>query len=383
MSRGEVRLPRQRTQIVGAGLAVLLLGAVGGSLLSGCSPAAPEATTPASPSPQASTLVFYNWAGYMPQSVLDAFASEYGIKVDYQIYETQEAAELDLRAGKVYDVVVMSNDLIPGLVADGLLATIDYRHVPNFKNVAANFRDLAYDPGNAHSVMFQWSTSGLLVRADLVKGGIKRWADLWDPRYAGKIGLWAIQRDVLGLALKALGYSANSEKPAELEAALQRLLVLKPNVFTMDMNLPSSVPFLASGEAAVVYGWPFDVLEARNANLPVEYILPEEGTMLYGDNLVIPANSPRKAEAETFIDFILRPEISAQIVNEIMTGTANEAALPLVDPAIRNDPVIFPPTETLKGAEIILPLSPQGKKLYEETWQRFLDASPVLVDRTP
>jgi len=354
---------------------VLYSGIIGIALLVGlaaCDQRAPSPTPTSEPLP--TEIILYDWAGYMPQSVIDAFTEEYGIAVRYIVYETQEEAEASLRAGNVYDVVVMGNDFIARLIADGLLAPIDYRYIPNFKNISANFRDLAYDPGNKYSILIQWSTTGLVVRQDLVDAPITRWADLWEPRYAGKVGVWAIPRLLTGITLKSLGHSLNSEDPQELEAALQQLLKLKGQAFFMDLNLPNSVPFLLDGQAVMTIGWPFDALAAREQSDQVIYILPEEGTVLWGDNVVIPANSPRKRAAERFIDFLLRPQISAEIVNNIYIPSPNEAARPFIDPEILNDPVIYPPEVDLQNAEIILPLSDEGVRQHDRVWQQFMKA---------
>lgn len=343
--------------------------------LMACHPASPA--PPLTPLPLAEELNFYNWAGYMPQSVLDGFTTEYGVKVTSHTYETQEQAVEDIKAGKVYDVVVMGSHLVPQLVADGLLAEIDYRNVPNFKNVSANFRDLAYDPGNKHSVLFEWGTSGILVRQDLVDKPITSWADLWDSRYAGKIGLWPLPRSNIGIALKSLGYSFNSEKPEELQVAEARLLQLKPNMFMLDPNLPTAAPFVVSGQAVMVYGWSYDALKARKQNQAVVYVLPEEGIILWGDNLTIPTNSPHKYTAELFINFILRPEISAQLVNQTFIATSNDSAAPFIKPEILHDPIVYPPLEVIKSAEWVLALTPAGQKRYDQIWQRFMDAAPL------
>ena len=115
---------------------------------------------------------------------------------------------------------------------------------------------------------------------------------------------------------------------------------------------------------------------AREANPAVTYILPQEGTALWGDSYVIPANSPSKQTAELFINFLLRPEIAAQEINDKKYARPNEAAQPLIHPEIRNDPVIFPSSRDLQNGHIILPLSPEGKKRYAELWARFLAADP-------
>jgi spermidine/putrescine transport system substrate-binding protein len=342
------------------------------SMLAACgafSPApAPTAT------PQVKELVLYNWSGYMPQSVLDAFTAEYGIKVTYLVYGSQEEAISSIKAGKEYDVVIMGHEFIPAMIADSLLAPIDFQNVANFKNISANFRDPIFDRNNRHTVPFLWGTTGLIARTDLLKQPLTSWSDLWDTRYAGKVGMWPIPRDVIGIALKSLGYSANSENPRELEAALKQLLKLKSNMFFFDPDAESSAPLLIKGKATLAYGWSYDAFAAMKESDKIAYVLPKEGALLWGDNLVIPANSPRKQAAELFINFILRPEISAKIVNELYYASANEMSTPLIDPALRNNPVIFPSNDALKNAEMALPLSPEGKKLYDDIWQRFMAA---------
>jgi spermidine/putrescine transport system substrate-binding protein len=260
------------------------------------------------------------------------------------------------------------------LTQEKLLAQIDYRNVPNFKNISLNFRDLIYDPGNKHAIPYNWGTTGLIVRSDLVTEPVTSWNDLWNPRYTGKVGLWQAQsREVIGIALKSLGYSINSEKPAELEQALARLLALKPGVvFYDDYDPVSAAPVFSSGKAVIGMGYALDVLETRKEKSTTAYILPQEGALLWGDNFIIPVKSANKLTAETLINFLLRPEVNAQIANENSYATPNEAALPFIQPEILNDPVIFPPQSKIQNAEIILPLSPAGQKLYDDLWQKFL-----------
>lgn len=339
----------------------------------GCTGLSPSTTTPTPPT-LAEEITLYNWPEYMPQSVLDAFTAEYGVGVNYVIYESEEEAEQNVQAGLEYDVVILPPEVIPELVKDGRLAEIDYRNVPNFKNISANFRDLSYDPGNRYSILFHWGTTGLLVRTDLVDEPVSHWSDLWDARYAGRVALWPIARSLIPISLKALGYKANSTNPDELEAALQRLLELKPNAIWWANDNATIVPALASGEAVIAYGWAYDAEVAREESVSISYILPEEGTFLWSDNFVIPASSQHKYTAELFLNFLLRPEISAQIVNESYYPMANEAAEPMINPDILNDPVIYPPSEQLRNAEIIVPLGEEGENLFVAVWNRFIEA---------
>ncbi len=353
---------------------LLICGWLAISLLAACSDSKPTANP--APPPLAKELVFYNWVDDMPQSVLDIFTKEYGVKVDYQTFQSQEEAIENIRAGKKYDVVVLENDFILGLTADNLVAEIDFRNVPNFKNVSANFRDLATDPGNQHTIPYHYGTAGLVVRTDLIGNNVTRWADLWDPRYAGKIALRSQPREIIAFTLLSLGYSLNSENPQELEAALNRLLELRQSIVFVDVEAASAVPKLLSGKVAILQGWAEDYKLAQETNPSVAYVLPEEGTTLWGDGFVILANSPAKYTAEVFINFLLRPEISAQIVNEKKYATANEAAHSLIKPEIRNDPATFPPVALLNKSHFYTPLSPQGEKLYADIWTRFMNGKP-------
>jgi spermidine/putrescine transport system substrate-binding protein len=327
-------------------------------------------STPALPK----ELIYRDWEGAVPSEVFTAFTKETGIKVVYQTYQDQESVVADIKAGKVFDVVVLENQFIQGAVKEKLLAEIDFKNVSNFKNISANFRDMAYDPRNLHSVPYSWGSTGLVVRTDLAGASITSWADLWNPRYAGKITGWLLPRYMIGIALKSLGYSVNSEKPAELAQALQRLLELKPNLRLLEWQAAVSAPYLIRGEAVLAIGQADDLLAAQEQNANVSYVMPSEGGILWGDNWTIPANSPNKAAAELLINFLLRPEISAKIVNESHYWLPNDAALPLVSPAIRNNPAVFPSTEAVKKAEILLPLSSEGDALHQKIWEEFIKA---------
>ncbi|MBN1260326.1 MAG: spermidine/putrescine ABC transporter substrate-binding protein [Anaerolineae bacterium] len=320
------------------------------------------------------TLILRDWEDDLSPEILAAFTTETGIQVSNVPYTAQEEAVAELRAGQVCDVLVLESQLIPALITGGLLAEIDYAQIPNYKYISANFRDMAFDPGNAHSVPYSWGTTGLVVRTDLVEAPISRWSDLWDARYAGKLMGWNLHRYMIGLTLKSMGYSLNSQSPDELEVALLRLVELKPRISLVDWEAAVSAPYLVNGDVIIAVGQADDALVGRQTNPAITYVMPEEGAILWGDNFVIPAASPHKAEAEQFINFLLRPEISAQIMNETYYWLPNDEALKLIDPELRANPEIFPPLERLKNAEILLPLNSRGEALYADVWERFLAA---------
>lgn len=357
-------------------LSRILLSLLTMTLITACiSPTPPPALTPTA-NPLAQEIIFYSWAEDVRQSALDMFTEEYGVKVKYVGYESQEEAIANIRAGQIYDVVLIESRFIPQLTKENLLAELDQRNLSNSKNLSPNFRDLAYDPGSRYSIPNSWGTTGLVVRSDLVAEPVTRWVDLWDPRYAGKVGLWMDEpREVISLTLKSLGYSANSEDPAELEEALTRLLELKPNTISLeDSNFATQNGTLANGQVVISMGYAGNAYEASENNLAVNYVLPQDGALLWNDTLVIPANSSNKFTAELFLNFLMRADINAIVVNENIFPTPNEAAYEFIDPEILKNPLIYPPNKDLVNAELILPLSTQGLQLYDEIWERFSTA---------
>ncbi len=335
-------------------------------------------TVKTAPPTLAKELVFYDWVEDMPQSVLDAFTREYGVKVTYVTFESQEEAVQSILKGNVYDVAILENPFIPALTTARRLTEIDVVSLPNFKNISANFRDLAIDPGNRYTVPYHYGTTGLLVRTDLISHEVTSWSDLWDPRVYGKVALRLQERELIGIALLSLGYQLNSVQPEEVNAAVDRLIALKNGVLWVDVDTPKAVEKLLSGEVVMLLGWPLDYQLAHGLNPAISYVLPKEGTALWSDNYVIPASSPNSYTATVFIDFLLRPEISAQIVNEKNYPTANEAALPFIEPEVRNDPVIFPSAEELRRAHFFIPIRIAEKSLYQQAWDRFCAAPLVL-----
>jgi spermidine/putrescine transport system substrate-binding protein len=318
-------------------------------------------------------VTFYGWADDLPPSVIEDFARESGVQVRYESFESQEEAVDRLRAGASYDVVVFESDWIPALADQGLLAALDFRNLPNFRHVGPEFQDLAVDPGNRHSVPFRYGTTGLLVRRDLVQRPVTRWADLWEADVTGKVAFREM-REVMGLTALSLGYPLDSEDPAHLQAVVDRLIALKPKMLPVEVDEEKAVARLLSGECAVLVGWSGDYWQARQQTDTVDYVVPAEGTGLSGDGFVVPATSTRKQDAERRIDFLLRPEVNAAIVNAKAYPTTNRAALELVDPDLRADPVVVPPPEDLKRAAFYRPLSANGERLYQDAWARFLSA---------
>ena len=322
----------------------------------------------------ADTLTYYSWSGDYVRDVIPDFAKEYGVDVIYVEFGSQEEAIENLRLGNVYDIVVLENQLVPLLVAEGLLHRIDYANVPNFRHISPNFRDLMYDPGNVYAIPYSWGTTGLLVRSDLVDPPVTKWADLWRPDLMEQAAVWPLQRYLIGAALLSLGYSVNSENPAELEDASALLLALGEYAIMIDSEEETIAPQLVSGEAVLALGWAYDVWMAQEESDLVEYVLPEEGAILWGDNFVVPASSVHKEMAEKFINYLLRPEVSAHLIEANYYPMPNDAAIALLPPELQADELLFPTDEDMHKAELLLGLSKEGQQLHDAIWARFLTA---------
>lgn len=316
--------------------------------------------------------------GELPPELAGAFTAETGVPIRITPYGQPDGGERMVREGSVVDVTLVSNRAIPALTAADLLRPLDLHRLPNFKNISPSFRDLAFDPGNRYSVPYAWGVAGMVGRADLLVAPITSWDDLWDPAYCGRIVIWvAQQRTVIGAALKSLGYSANTEDLEELEAARAQLQKLKPCVrLVKGDNVIRYLPAAMRGELLLGVGNAHEAYSLRTLKLPFHYYLPQEGALLWGDSLVIPASAAQPEAAEQFIDFILRPEIAAELANLNYYQLANEAAVPYISPQLRNDPMLYPTTEQLRQAEILLPLSDAAGKVYDEIWQEMI-AGPV------
>jgi spermidine/putrescine transport system substrate-binding protein len=339
----------------------------------GCSRAPALPPTSTSP-PLASVLTLYNWEDGMPQSVLDAFTEAYGVAINYVPYVSYEEMERSLKAGEVYDVVFTNNIFIGESMGNEMLAELNLDNIPNISELAVDFRALGFDPGNRYSIPYTWGTTGLLVRTDLFPHTVTTWNDLWAAE-PGRAGIWDDSRTLIGLALRSLGYSANTDDPAELEAALAHLLELKQRaVFLESFDPWTSAPALDSGQVTIAFGWAFDALAGRDLNPAIEYVIPDDGTLLWLENMVVPANSPNQYTAEVFINFMLRPDIAGNYANQMYYAVSVEAADEFIDPAIRGDPAVYPTNEQLDNAELLMPLPADVSALYADVWQRFMAA---------
>ncbi len=316
------------------------------------------------------TLYFYNWTEYVPPGLLNQFTKETGIKVIYSTYESNESMYTKLKTYKdgAYDLVVPSTYFISKMSKEGMLQKIDTSKLSNFHNLDPNLLHKSFDPNNDYSIPYIWGATAIGVNSDNIDpNSFSSWADLWKPEYKNSLVLTDDAREVFQMALLKLGYSGNTSDPKEIEAAYQELRKLVPNVLAFNSDNPAN-PFM-EGEADIGMMWNGSAYVARQAGTPVEIIWPKEGGIFWMDSLAIPANAKNVDGAMKLIDFLLRPEIAAQVAKKIGYPTPNLEAKKLLPKSMTEDKTLYPDAEVIKKGEWQSDVG-NASILYEEYFQK-------------
>lgn len=311
----------------------------------------------------------YNWTEYMPQEVLDDFKAETGIEVVYSTYESNEAmyAKVKLQGGEGYDIVVPSTYFVSRMVKEGMLAEIDQSKLTNMKNLDPAILDKPYDPGNKHSIPYMWGGTGLMYDTRKVTDAPTSWKALWDPKYAGHIMLQDDLREVFGIAQLLLGHSINDTDPAHIEEAYELLRSMVPGVRVFNSDNPK-MPFL-NEEVDLGMIWSGEGWQAEEEKDTLHFVWPDEGGILWMDNLVVVKDAKHYDEAMEFINYLLRPDVAAKICEDIGYATPNKAAIALLPDELKDSKVIFPSEDVLKKSEFQNDVG-DAIVTYEEYWSK-------------
>lgn len=312
------------------------------------------------------TVNVYNWGDYMDPAVLDAFEKETKIKVVYEVYSTNEELLAKLKAGGTnYDIIIPSTNMLEVLLAQNLLSEIDLSQIRNFSNLDPQFINLDSDPGNKYSVPYFWGTIGILYNREAIGHDIDSWTAMHDPKYAGKIIMFDSVRDTIGVTLKMLGYPLNSTDPAQLDEAEKVLIKQKPLLHSYTVDAYED-PLLA-GDALLSMAWSGDAFKVIAEDPSFRYVLPKEGTNVWVDSMAIPKSAKNKESAYKFIDFILRPEIGAQLATYLGYSTPNAAARELLPDNVKNDPTIYPHGNVFENNDVQIDIK-EATELYDRIW---------------
>jgi len=318
----------------------------------------------------ADTLYLYNWSEYMDPEVLEQFEEEFGVKVTEDTFGSNEEMLAKLQGGATgYDIVFPSDYMVDIMIEEGLLAEIDHESIPNIENIDPLFADPPYDPGMEHCIPYMWGTTGLGYNQEVFDEPPESWAYVFDAdlvsEYAGQITMLDDVRETIGAALKYLGYSINTTDEDRLAEA--RDLLIQQKQWLYGYEAENYAPLISSDETVLAHGYNGYFLMTAEEDDRIWYTIPKEGATIWADNMCIPDSAPNQHTAEVFIDFILRPEISAKLVNYLWYPSPNSAAEEFIDPEILEDPAIYPPDDIMEGLEWIEDVG-DATPIYERMW---------------
>jgi spermidine/putrescine transport system substrate-binding protein len=312
------------------------------------------------------TLNIYNWSDYIAEDTVPNFEKEFGVKVNYDTYEGNEALLAKLQSGATgYDIVVPTGYMVEIMIKQGLLTPITHENIPNLKGVSEALQDPPYDPGRKHTVPWQWGTTGFAYNSKTVSGTVDSWKLLWDPNYMRKITMLDDMRSAISVALKLHGYSLNSTSEKELMEAKKLLMEQKP-LLKAYISAPVK-SLLISREVWLSQLWVGDTLMAKDENNAIDYCIPKEGCEIWDDNLAIPKTAPHKYTAEVWMNFCLRPEVSAAVSNFVHYATPVEAAKKLIYKEDLNNPGIYPSVEVMQRLEFQKDVG-EATRIYDQIW---------------
>ena len=332
-------------------------------------------------------LFIYNWTDFIGRDTIAKFEKLTGIKVTYDVYDAEETMEARLMAGSAgYDVVGASTDFFGREIKAGVYSPLDKSKLPNWKNLDPRILAIqaAYDPGNAHAVPYLHSINGFaynvdMIRARMPNAPVDSLDMLFKPEIVSKFADCGVTfvdsaEDVLQLALKYLGLDPNTTKPEDFKAAESMLLKVRPFVRSFDSS--EYMNGLANKEICVAMSWSSDYALSRararavGVTVNLAFTVPKEGANQTFSSLLIPEGAPHRQAAYEFINFILRPDVIAEISNSIFYGNDNIASRPLVDPRILNDVTLYPTPEIEKRLYRSAEVSAATERVRTRTWTR-------------
>jgi putrescine transport system substrate-binding protein len=342
----------------------------------------------------------YNWSDYIFEGeedangniipgtgVLDKFTEETGIRVVYDVFDSNELVEAKLLAGSSgYDVVVPSGFFLERQIAAGIFMPLDKSKLPNLANMdpAVMEATAAHDPGNQYAVDYMWGTTAIgynvaAVTERLGDQPLDTWDIVFNPEIVSKLAdcgvtLLDAPAEIMATALNYLGLDPNSESPEDLARAEELLMSIRPHV--RYFNSSQYIDDLGNGEVCLSVGYSGDVFIAQAAaeeagqGVEIAYVIPKEGALQWYDMFAIPADAPHPDNAHKFIDFMLRPDIAAANTNYVFYASGNKAALELIDEEVKSDPAIYPTPEVAAELFTLKAHTPDYDEVLTEAWQR-------------
>lgn len=328
----------------------------------------------------------YNWSDYIDESVLEDFTKETGIKVVYDVFDSNEILETKLLAGgSGYDVVVPTGPFLARQIQAGVFQKLDKSKLPNLSNMWPDImqRLATYDPGNEYAVNYMWGTTGIGYNVEKVKAAlgpdfkIDSWDAVFKPENAEKLKACGINildasDETFAISMNYIGKNPDSKETADLEAGGEVYMKVRP--FVKTFNSSSYIDDLANGDICLTIGWSGDILQAKaraeeaKNGVEIDYVIPKEGTYMWFDNLAIPADAKNVEEAHAFINFLMKPEVIAKASNYVQYANGNLASQALLDEEVFKNRSVYPDAETVKKLFTISPYGPKEQRVLNRVW---------------
>lgn len=333
----------------------------------------------------ADSIRVYNWNDYIAPQVLENFTRDTGIEVEYHTFASAEELAQALESGQPIDIAVPSHNDLPGLIASGRIRPLDFDLLPNRTHLDKQLLSklAAVDPQNQHAVPYLWGAVGLAIntpRAEAAYGGPlpDSWSLLFDAEQSKRLASCGISvldapDETLSLLLNYQGRSLARSAPSRVERAGEILDALRPNLRYVDSE--RYIEDLNSGDLCLAMVWVGDALAAAQAGQPVRFLVPDEGSVLFVDNLVIPANASRPDLSHRFIDYLMQPQVIAQITAETLYPNGNADSAQFIDSALLQQPGLYPDQDTKRRLYPLEVLSEKHAQVRNNVWQRFRDGS--------
>jgi spermidine/putrescine transport system substrate-binding protein len=320
-------------------------------------------------------LVIYNWAAYLNPETVKAFEKEFGVKVRAtDFYESNEEMIAKLKGGASgYDLIAPTGSYLPAMADEGLVMPLDLSRIPNLANVDERFLGFSWDPENRYHVPKDWGTTGIGYLQKFVKEDVTSWEQFYGlgEKYSGKYTVLDSQYEVIGSALKRLGFSYNSGSQDEIDQALDLLIPFKPHIAQITSSQYRQM--MSRADVYLALGWNGDFFFVLEDQPSVKYVIPEEGTEYWLDVWSVPADAPHPVAAHEFMNWILTPENQGRETSYTYYASCVTGHEEFTDKAIINDPSIYPPPDVTDKLEQAI-TEPQLVQLRADAWNRFLAA---------
>lgn len=313
-------------------------------------------------------LNILTWGEYIDPELITIFEEETGVKINYVEMTSNEEMLIKLKSSDcVYDLCMPSEYIIEQLIANDMLTELDMSKIPNAANIMDKMYEItdSFDPGNKYSLPYMWGTVGILYNTTIVEEPITSWGALWDEKYAGQIWMYDSVRDTIGITLKYLGYDLNTRDEAEVAEARDLLIEQKPlrKGFGTD-NMRAS---MINGKAAMAVMYSGDAFACMDENEDLAFVVPEEGSNVWFDNVVIPKTAKNLEAAHAFINFLNDGAIAARNTEYIYYSTPNQAAMDRLDAYFTDNETYNPSDETLARCTVFHDLG-EFISVFNDAW---------------